>query len=133
MASHVLSSIFLDTLAGDAEHLQRINQSLSLIDPVVRANTGLRPIELLVITPSQRLDTLAARHADSLPHSVRTLLSMLGMRPSGDAARSAALATYLLFEAGYTRELMRLGRADALAQAETIDRFFGWPGPPARP
>lgn len=133
VASHVLSSIFLDTLAGDAEHLQRINQSLSLIDPVVRVNTGLRPIELLVITPSQRLDTLAARHADSLPHSVRTLLSMLGMRPSGDAARSAALATYLLFEAGYTRELMRLGRADALAQAETIDRFFGWPGPPARP
>ncbi len=129
VASHVLSSIFLDTLAGDAEHLQRMNHALSLIEPTVRAQTGMRPIELLVITPSQRLDTLAARHADSLPHSVRSLLGMLGMRPGGDAARSAALATYLLFESGYTNALMRLGRTDALAQSEAIGRFFGWPVP----
>ncbi len=29
--------------------------------------------------------------------------------------RGAALASYLLFQAGYTQELMALGRADTLA------------------
>lgn len=126
VASHVLSSIFLDTLAGDALRLRRINQTLSLLDPGQRAATPLRPIELLTITPSRRLDEVAARHTASLPPAMRMLLSNLGKRGNTLNTRSAALATYLLFEAGYTRELMRLGRADALAQAPVIARFFGW-------
>jgi NTE family protein len=53
---------------------------------------------------------------------------MLGVRRAAQGTRGAALASYLLFEAGYTRALMRLGRADALAQREAISRFFGWGG-----
>ncbi len=128
VAGHVLSSIFLDTLATDAQHLRRINHTLSLMTPERRAETGLRPVELLVITPSQRLDEVAVRHAARLPGSVRALLAMLGVRRAAQGTRGAALASYLLFEAGYTRALMRLGRADALAQREAISRFFGWGG-----
>jgi len=68
------------------------------------------------------------RHAARLPGSVRALLAMLGVRRAAQGTRGAALASYLLFEAGYTRELMRLGRADALAQRKAIARFFGWGG-----
>jgi NTE family protein len=40
--------------------------------------------------------------------------------------RGAALASYLLFESGYTQELMALGRADTLAMRAEVCRFFGW-------
>ena len=40
--------------------------------------------------------------------------------------RGAALASYLLLEAGYTQELMALGRADTLAMRAEVCRFFGW-------
>ena len=128
VASHALSSVFLDTLAGDAEHLARLNHTLSLIEPARRAETGLQSIDLLVITPSRRLDDLATRHLDQLPRSARALLAMLGMHRGSKGAHGAALATYLLFEAGYTQDLMRLGRADAGQQSEAICRFFGWSG-----
>lgn len=128
VASHVLSSIFLDTLAGDALRLQRINDTLALLTPQQRARTAMRPVELLTLTPSRRIDEIAARHVESMPAAMRGLLSMLGKRGNVLNTHSAALATYLLFEAGYTRELMRLGRADALAQAPAIARLLGWAG-----
>ena len=41
-------------------------------------------------------------------------------------ARGAALASYLLFEAPYTRELIRLGMADTLQRRDDVIAFFGW-------
>ncbi|AVT06941.1 patatin-like phospholipase family protein [Paracidovorax avenae] len=126
VAGHALSNIFLDALAVDVERAQRINQTLALIPPEARALSPLRPLELLVIAPSQRLDALAARHVGDLPAPVRTLLGALGVTANERDVRGAALASYLLFEPGYTRELMALGRQDALARRAEICRFFGW-------
>ncbi|KAB2896287.1 MAG: patatin-like phospholipase family protein, partial [Burkholderiaceae bacterium] len=129
IAGHALSNIFLDALSVDVERAQRINQTLSLIPPDVRARSSLRPVELLVIAPSQRLDAVAARHVTDLPVTVRTLLGALGVTSNAQDVRGAALASYLLFEQGYTRELMALGRADALARRADVCRFFGWDDP----
>ncbi|MDF1484658.1 patatin-like phospholipase family protein [Ramlibacter sp. H39-3-26] len=126
IAGHALSSIFLDTLSLDVERARRINQTLSLIPEEVRTRSALRPVELLVIAPSQRLDALAARHLGALPATVRALLGVLGVSIQNSDARGAALASYLLFEPGYTRELMALGRADTMRQREAVCRFFGW-------
>lgn len=126
IAGHALSSIFLDNLSVDVERLRRINHTLSLIPAEARAATQLRPVELLLIAPSQRLDDLAARHAESLPATVRRLFNILGPRARQGPRQDGALLSYLLFEAPFTQALIGLGRQDALAQQADIARFFGW-------
>ena len=125
IAGHALSSIFLDAMAVDVERLRRINQTLSLIPPDRLEATRLKPIELLLIAPSQRLDDLAAAHASDVPATVRGLMRTLGARPGLAEGHAGALLSYLLFEAPYTQALMALGRRDARAQADEIRAFFG--------
>lgn len=120
IAGHALSSIFLDSIASDIERLNRINQTLSVLTDEQRTRTPLRPIEMLTIAPSERLDTIASRHISSLPRPVRMLLSGIGAAE----VRGAALASYLLFEKSYTCELINLGRKDALAHKTEILSFF---------
>lgn len=126
IGGHALSGIFLDALAVDVERLERINRTLALLPPAARSATPLRPVQALVIAPSQRLDDIAARHLARLPVPVRTLLRGVGVSGQGRDARGAALASYLLFEAPFTRELLELGESDALARADEVSRFFGW-------
>ena len=126
IAGHAMSSIFLDALAVDIERLERINRTLALLPQEALQSTALRPVQALVISPSQRLDDIAARHQARLPLPVRTLLRGVGVTGQGREAQGATLASYLLFEAEYTRELMALGEADASALREDVWTFFGW-------
>ena len=126
IAGHAMSSIFLDALAVDIERMQRVNSTLRLLTPEQREQTQLRPVDILVIAPSQRIDDIAARHLWALPPAVRAMLRAVGVYGSGRSARGTALASYLLFESSFTRELIHLGFTDALAKREEVVNFFGW-------
>lgn len=118
-----MSSIFLDGLAVDIERLQRINQTLALLNEEQLKKTQLRPIRMLMISPSERLDEVASRHVGSLPLSIRTLLGGIGAMER----RGAALASYLLFESSYTSELITLGWNDAMSRKADVRAFFDLP------
>ena len=126
IAGHALSNIFLDALAVDVERLQRINSTLRLLPAEALAKTNLRPIDVLMISPSERLDDLAGKHIGSLPFPIRSLLRAVGVSGRGETARGAALVSYLLFEADYTRELIDLGFKDTIARRDEVAKFFGW-------
>lgn len=122
IAGHALSSIFLDGLAVDIERMQRINQTLSIIPEEIQSKAGitLRPVQSLVISPSERLDHLAARHASALPWPVRLMLRGVGaMNRQG-----GALTSYLLFEPPYTRALIDLGYKDTMSRQKEVEAFL---------
>ena len=121
IAGHAMSSIFLDSLAVDIERLTRINKTLNMLPEEYRNRSELRPIKTLIIAPSERVDEIASRHVKSLPLPIRVMLGGIG----ATEARGSALASYLLFEASFTNELMALGFADAMLMKEEVLAFFG--------
>jgi NTE family protein len=109
MCGFMLDSLFMDQLNRDLELIKLYNQS-----------PGVRHIDTLVITPSQDLGEIAQRHRHELPRGLRALLRTLGANNSA----GTQLLSYLLFERGYTRELIALGQADARARAAEIREFL---------
>jgi NTE family protein len=107
----MLDSLFMDQLHSDLERLSGFNE---------QPNT--QRIEALVLTPSRDLGEIARRYRSELPPSIRALMRAMGA--SAGSTSAATLLSYLLFERGYTRELIALGLADARARAEEIRAFL---------
>jgi NTE family protein len=121
IAGHLLDTIFSDTLNSDLERLGRINSTLQLIPPEKLQHLNLKPIETLVIKPSEDLTRIATRHYHHMPFAVKTLLGLIGI----DQQTDSSIVSYLLFEKPYTCELIDLGYKDAMAQMDEIKAFFG--------
>ncbi len=128
IAGHTLSSIFLDALTADIERIERINRLVRALPAEAQARSGMRYIDVLALTPSENVDLLAARYIGELPATIRGLLRGIGVSSRPDDLRGAALASYLLFEAGFTQALIELGRADTMRRRAEVERFFGWTG-----
>ncbi len=121
---HLFNSAFIDSLEGDIEHIERINQLLALIpeEERERSELSLKPVETLVISPSKELDKIAGRKIRHMPKSVRFFMRSTGATTKGGGA---ATTSYLLFEKPYIDELIELGYKDAMWEKDSIQAFFG--------
>ena len=120
---HVFNSAFIDALENDMEHLVRINELIGIIENEnPRAETaGLRQVDFLCINPSVEINELVSRHINSLPRAMRAILKMTGATPSGGGT---SMASYLLFEGEFCRDLIACGYRDAMAQEDAMMHFF---------
>jgi len=123
MVGHVFNSAFIDALENDMEHVNRINELVGIIaNENPYASTGaMKMVDFLCINPSIEISDLVSRHMGSLPRSMRSMLRMTGATPTGGGT---SMASYLLFEGAFCRELIDCGYRDAMAQEDALMDFF---------
>ena len=115
--------MFLDHLATDLEHLERLNQLLSdgQIDQFgIEGCQKIRPLKTFVITPSVNLSDVAEHHQNQMPYLIHYFVSSLGR----DSASCSDLMSYLLFTSKYTRDLIEIGYHDASERIDEIEDFL---------
>ncbi len=119
----IFNVMFLDHLATDVEHLERLNQLLSsgqISQAGVEGCEKMRRLSVLQVAPSLNLTDVAARHQKDMPYLIQYFVKSLGR----DAASCSDLMSYLLFTPKYTRELIELGYHDADRRIDEIEDYL---------
>jgi NTE family protein len=136
----ILNAFLLDHVDVDIELLTRMNSVLSDGESAFgeafiprmsaeahrRGSPAYRNIHCLTVRPSEDIGRLAAEHVrrgrfrgDAFV--TKRILTLLDFG-RGD---EADLASYLLFDGGFARELIEMGRSDAKARKDELLAFFG--------
>jgi len=116
----LLNAVFLDSLETDIERMERVNSTLSLMHPDVRAKVSLKSIPVLALRPSQDIGQLARGTLKEFPALIRFLLKGVGANED----KGWDLLSYLAFERAYTSQLIELGYSDTLRKKDQILEFM---------
>ncbi len=121
IAGYMLDTLFMDGLYSDLERMIRINQLIDSVPEHQRRKSAahLRPIDTMVVLPSEDLRLIAHKHLAQMPRPTRMLLR--GLR--GRSKSEDRLLSFLLFERAYTRELIKLGYNDAMKVKDQLMNF----------
>jgi len=115
--------MFLDHLATDIEHLERLNQLLGggrISQSGVQGCEKMRPLASFLMTPSVDLSQLAEQHQKDMPYLIQYFVNSLGR----DAASCSDLMSYMLFTSKYTSALIEIGYNDASSRIDEIESFL---------
>ncbi|HVR21237.1 MAG TPA: patatin-like phospholipase family protein [Polyangiaceae bacterium] len=144
LVGKLLNALLLDPVAYDLQMMQRLNEMMEVLEEALPAEqlervqrvfiqhrgAPYRRLETLVFTPSRDLGLLAGNYirtgldASDLSSLARYLIERAArdkLHPEAD------WASYLLFDGGFARELIEVGRRDAHDKAEAIRAFFAEP------
>lgn len=119
---NVLNGMFLDTLEFDIERLSITNALLAEIPESRRPKLPLdvRQVPFLEISPTRPIYDVARKHMGRLPAMIRRIMGHNLQHGEG----GVSLASYLLFDREFCRELIRQGYADAQRKASQIEEFL---------
>lgn len=114
---HMLNSAFVDALDNDLDFLRNMNEVLEHVPQKVRDSQKIsaQKIELLEISPSKEINTIASEFYDELPKQMAKHI-----KPGS----SSTLLSLVLFERGFCSALWELGHEDALAKESEIRQFL---------
>lgn len=145
LTGKIMNALLLDPVARDLQVLERFNQlrevledvldpaDLARVDRTMERTRGLayRKLETLAFTPTADLGMVTANYVRQNLHNIdvdpltrRVLRRAIG---GPDANTEADWASYVMFDGLVARELIALGRGDALERADEIRAFFGVP------
>jgi len=119
---NVINGIFIDVIENDVERVAIINKLLKRVASPkdVESELGLRFIETLVINPSEPIDEIAIRHLAELPGPMKKFFGLNKEPVEG----GVSLASYLMFEGSFLKELIDLGYKDAQSHSKELEKFF---------
>ncbi|MEO7415409.1 MAG: patatin-like phospholipase family protein [Opitutaceae bacterium] len=120
----LIDSVFVDMLDTEAMAMRQLNQ-LGAGNP--RGNENHRPVDVIVIRPSEDLGTLAREFESDLPRALRQVFQALGSHRSD---RSNIIAT-LLFQPRYLRRVLEIGERDGMRRRDELAAFLGFDGAPS--
>lgn len=139
LVGKVLNAFLLDHMDADVELLSRLNGVLrdgkaaygpdfeTRINRVAREDgrLGYNEVNCLTVRPSEDLGQLAADHIKSGRFRGNAMVArrLLGLTDFGFGGE-ADLASYILFDGGFARQLIELGRSDAHARRRELLEFF---------
>lgn len=122
IAGVLLNSLFLDALEFDHERLQRVNETVGIIQEHIPHVSGhkLRKIPSLLFLPSYDLGKIAADQFDRFPAVLKYFLKGLGASQES----GADMLSYLAFDHAFTQRLIEVGRNDAMMRKDEVLEFF---------
>ncbi|MDP9120702.1 MAG: patatin-like phospholipase family protein [Acidobacteriota bacterium] len=120
--SHLMNAIFLDVIDRDARQLAMMNKLLTRLPPEDRQ--GLRPVDIVVVRPSQDLGGLAGDYEHRLPRALRHLTRSLGTPETS----TSDLISFVMFQPDYMEQLMEIGERDVEARIDEIRALAGGAG-----
>jgi len=123
IGAQMLANMFADAMGSDLERVRLVSLAVRQIpaDVILHSPVPLRDIDLFSISPSVSLETFARQYVGHLPGMLRRAFG--GGRAAAGGG-GAGLASYLLFDGGFCRALIELGRRDAEARIEEITAFL---------
>lgn len=145
LAGKAINALFADRVEADLDRLDHMNALLRAgrrrfgpgfardinAELVREGGSPLHEIQSVRVEPSRDLGVMAAEYVTSKGFRSRATCAaglLLRWLADGDPHRTGDLIGYLLFDGGFTAELIALGRADAAAKHEELCALFGGAG-----